>query len=77
MIEFAIDIVYIFEISLNFLKKTRAHKDLNNIARNYLLGYFTFDVMSTIPSVIFGEIGTIYFLKVFRMVHIDRLTEPL
>lgn len=76
MIELGIDIVYTIEIVLNFLKKTMAHKDLNTISRNYLLGYFAFDTISTIPMMMLKERGEFYFLKTFRMVHIDRLTLP-
>ena len=49
MIEFTIDVIYTLEILLNFLKKSRANKDLKSIARNYLLEYFAFDALSTIP----------------------------
>lgn len=76
MIEFVIDVVYILEIGLNFLKKTRAHKELNTISKNYLLGYFIFDALSTIPMLLLKEPGEFYILKLFRMVHIDRLTVP-
>jgi hypothetical protein len=31
-IELVIDIIYVIEISFNFVKKTRAHKDINSIA---------------------------------------------
>ena len=32
MIDFTIDVIYTVEIVLNFLKKSRAHKDLKSIA---------------------------------------------
>lgn len=78
MIEFTIDVIYLLEIFLNFLKKTRAHKDLRSIARNYMLSYFGFDAISTIPHLLLKDfyVGKYYFLKMFRMVHIDRLTAP-
>jgi len=51
-IEMVIDIIYLVEIILNMLKKTRAHKDIESIAWNYLMGYFVFDVAGTIPELI-------------------------
>lgn len=75
-IELVIDVIYFIEICFNFLKKTPTHKDLKTISKNYLLGYFTFDAVSTIPLLIIKESGYHYYLKVFRMIHIDRLTVP-
>jgi hypothetical protein len=49
-IEMAIDIIFFIEILLNFVKKTRAHKELTSIGYNYLTGYFIFDVVSTLPE---------------------------
>lgn len=78
MIEFTIDVIYTLEILLNFLKKTRANKDLKSIGMNYMLGYFAFDAISTIPHFFLKDklVGKYYILKLFRMVHIDRLTVP-
>ncbi len=49
-IELAIDIIYMIEILLNFVKKTRAHKELKSISYNYITGYFIFDFLGTIPG---------------------------
>jgi hypothetical protein len=49
-IELAIDIIYMIEILLNFVKKTRAHKELKSISYNYITGYFIFDVVATVPG---------------------------
>ena len=78
-IELAIDIIYIFEIILNFVKKTRAHKELKNIAYNYVTGYFLFDVVATVPGLFYQYKFTLnyYVLKLLRIVHVQRLTEPL
>ena len=62
---------------LNFVKKTRAHKELPQIAYNYLSFYFIFDVIATVPGLFTSEGLEWYFLKVFRMIHVDRLTQPL
>jgi len=53
-IELAIDIIYLIEICLNFVKRTRAHKELSTIGYNYLTGYFVFDVISTLPELFMG-----------------------
>jgi len=78
-IELAIDIIYMVEIILNFVKKTRALKDLKTIASNYVTGYFMFDVVATVPGLFYQYRFTLdyYFLKIFRIVHVQRLTEPL
>ena len=55
-IELIIDIIYFIEIILNMLKKTRAHKEIEAIAWNYLTGYFIFDAIGTIPCLVMGEI---------------------
>ena len=66
-IETAIDIIYLFEIILNFVKKTRAHKDLQTIAWAYITGTFFFDVIGTVPELIFlREELDFYWLKLFR-----------
>ena len=54
-IEMAIDIIMFIDILLNFVKKTRAHKELKTIGINYLSGYFVFDVIATIPELFMGE----------------------
>ena len=65
------------EIILNFVKKTTAHKDLSTIGYNYVTGFFAFDVVATIPELILGETMDYYFLKLFRLVHFPKLTQPL
>mmetsp|Transcript_393 Transcript_393/g.765 ORF Transcript_393/g.765 Transcript_393/m.765 type:complete len:733 (-) Transcript_393:49-2247(-) len=77
-IELTIDIIYLIEIIFNFVKKTRAHKELPNIASSYVSGYFFFDLIATVPELVFfGEGIRFYKLKLFRLVHVMRLTEPL
>jgi hypothetical protein len=76
-IELAIDIIYFIEICLNFVKRTRAHKELSTIGYNYLTGFFIFDVISTLPELFMGEIFDYYYLKIFRIIHFTKLTLPL
>lgn len=77
-IERVLDIIFLIEILLNFLKRTMANKDLRTIATNYVFGTFIFDVIATVPNLIFLDEGLPYFyLKLFRLVHFFRITEPL
>jgi hypothetical protein len=69
-IELAIDIIQTIEIFLNFIKYS--------ISSSYLQGYFVFDFIGTIPCLLFyNEQWPYYWLKVFRFIHIFRLTIPL
>jgi len=71
-IELAIDIIYTVEIFLNFVKKTRAHKDLKSISYNYVTGYFVFDVVATVPGIFYNHKPVLphYYLKILRIVHV-------
>jgi hypothetical protein len=62
---------------LNFVKKTRSLTDITHIFQNYLGGYFIFDVIATVPELVMGESREYYGLKLFRLVHLYKLTEPL
>ena len=75
-IELAIDIIYFIEILLNFVKKTRAHKELSTISRNYITGHFFFDAAATLPGLFVGEQIRYYRLKLFRLVHVGRVVLP-
>lgn len=75
-IEMVIDIIFIIEICLNFVKRTRAYKDLKHIAIHYITGLFVFDVVSTIP-IIFNQDIKFYWFKLFRLVHFFRFTKPI
>lgn len=77
-IEIAIDIIMLIEICLNFIKYTRAHKDFKSISKAYLEGCFIFDFLATVPCLFFfNEEFPAYWLKVFRFIHLFRLTIPL
>jgi hypothetical protein len=77
-IELAIDIFFTIEICFCFIKATLTHDEFKKIAHNYLTGYFLFDVVATLPNLLFLNEGRqFYWLKVFRFVHIYRLHSPL
>ena len=76
--EYFIDIVYFIEIIFNFVKKTRAHTDVQTIAVSYMSGFFVFDVIGTIPVLVMQQSFKYYWLKLFRcLVHVMRLSIPL
>ena len=75
-IELAIDIIYLVEILLCFVKRTIARRDLANIIPHYLKTYFFFDVIATVPNIFLGEGREWYFLKLFRFVHVYRIHKP-
>jgi hypothetical protein len=62
---------------LNFVKRTRAHKELSTIGYNYLTGFFIFDVVATLPELFLQERMDYYILKLFRIIHFTKLTQPL
>ena len=72
-IDLIFDIIFFIEIILNFVKRSRAHRELKQIANNYLLGYFLFDVVGTLPCLFMNESIHFYYLKLFRIVHVTRL----
>ena len=76
-IEMSFDIIFLIEIILNFFKRSRTEPTLQQIAYNYLLGYFFFDLIATVPCLFMGEPGSYYILKLLRMVHVLRITQPL
>lgn len=77
-IELAIDIIYSIEILFCFVKRTLSRRDIQTISINYLRSYFVFDVIATLPNMIFFNEGrTFYWLKFFRFVHVYRLPIPL
>jgi CRP-like cAMP-binding protein len=59
---------------LNFVKRTRAHKELSTIGYNYLTGFFIFDVIATLPELFLQERMDYYVLKLFRIIHFTKLT---
>ena len=76
-IELIIDIMWIVEILMNFVKKTRLEKTIQEIAMKYLQGFFLIDVLATFPPLISNEYIRLHIFKLIRISHLDRLTEPL
>ena len=75
--EFIVNVFYFIDILLNFVKRSHEHRRLEEIAGNYLFKYFLFDVISTMPDLFNNESKQFYWLKIFRIVHLGRLCDPL
>lgn len=57
-IETVIDIIYVIEILLCFVKKTRAFREFSTIAYHYVSpfsGTFVFDFIGTVPCLFMKE----------------------
>lgn len=53
--EYLIDVVFLISILMKFFTKTKFHRNLKDIAKNYLFTYFIFDFLSTIPPLFFAD----------------------
>ena len=77
-IEILVDIIWLFEIIFNFVKRTKINTDVHSIAIKYVFnGSFIFDFVATIPTLFSGEAQSVYYLKIFRILHVQRLNEPV
>jgi hypothetical protein len=54
-IELTIDIIYTIEILFCFVKRTMSKRDITSIATSYLKTYFVFDIIATLPNLLFFE----------------------
>jgi len=75
--EYVIDIIYCMEIALNFFKWSNAYNDIQKIAIKYIKGYFFIDVIATFSGLYWKQHIDYYWLKMFRLFHLYRLTQPL
>lgn len=76
--EFIVDIIWMVNIALMFVKRTRGNKNLKSIITSYITGSFLFDIVGTLPCFLTGENYRYYWLKLFRcIVHMFWLTQPL
>jgi hypothetical protein len=73
-----VDIIWLFEIIANFVKRTSINIDVKMISRSYVInGPFIFDFLATIPPLFTGEVFSTYYFKIFRIVHLEMLNEPI
>ena len=77
ILEWIVDISWSVEICMNFIVATKEHRDFKSVALNYITGYFIFDVVATIPPMVYLEKNnTVNFLKMIRPVHISEAFKP-
>ena len=76
---FICDVIMTVDVVFNFLKadSNSAFKDLKSISENYLSGYFIFDFLACVPTVILPRNFGIFWLHMFRIVHMGDLTDPI
>ena len=55
ILEWIVDISWSIEICMGFIVADKNNRTFFKIAKSYLLGYFIFDVVATIPPMIFME----------------------
>lgn len=76
-IELIIDIFMLLDIVMSFFKQTQTERELEVIAKHYLKGFFAFDFIGTVPELIMKEQAEYYFLKLARLIHIQKVTVML
>lgn len=71
------DISWSIEILLNFIVASPNNRTFKAIANSYLRGFFIFDVLATIPPMIYLQKNrNINLLKFLRFVHIGEMFTP-
>ena len=71
------DISWCLEIILSFIVASPTHRTFKDISANYIKGFFIFDVLATIPPMIFLQKNrTVNLLKFLRIVHIGEMFSP-
>ena len=62
---------------MSFFKADHIHRDVKSIANNYLTGYFIFDFLACVPTLVLPNRFSIYWLHMIRIVHLTHLTDPI
>ena len=76
-LEWIVDISWSIEICMNFIVADKQNRTFKDVAKNYLYGFFIFDVIATIPPMIFMEKNNkANVLKMLRLVHITDVFSP-
>ena len=76
-VELVMDIIMAIDVFFNFLKADRINRDLKSIAEHYITGYFIFDLVSCVPTIVSQRKFSIYWLHMFRIVHLTDITDPI
>jgi len=71
--ETIIDVICMIDIFLTFftafLKDSKWESYLPSIFLNYIGGFFFFDIVATLPTLLYGQDSHFYWLKLIRFVH--------
>lgn len=71
--ETIVDAICMIDICLTFftafVKDSKWEYHLPAIFINYISGFFFFDIMATLPTLIYGQDSSFYWLKLIRFVH--------
>jgi hypothetical protein len=79
--EMVIDVIFMADIITKFF--TAYYYDVKlvthpfKIAKRYILSFFLFDIISTLPTLFTFQMESIYFLKMFRFVRLAHIISPL
>jgi|TARA_B110001450_G_C17639442_1_gene488723 hypothetical protein len=60
-----------------FIKDAKWEHHLPAIFINYMSGFFCFDILSTLPTLIYGQDSAFYWLKLIRFVHAGNVYESI
>ena len=68
-----IDLFFSLDIILTFFKQRDDSANLKENAFKYMSSFFIFDCAAVLPSLITGQDYSVYFMKMVRFVHFNRL----
>jgi len=76
-LEWLVDISWSVEIILNFFTMDDKARTFKECAKGYLMSYFVFDFLATIPSMItLQHNDAVTLLKMLRFVHVLEIFRP-
>ena len=77
ILEWIVDISWSVEIIMNFIVADASNRTFKAVAKSYLLGFFIFDIIATVPPMIYLELNTTAnFFHMLRVVHIKEAFLP-
>jgi hypothetical protein len=71
------DVFFLADIILTFFKKKEGKNTIRLISYDYIFGALVFDLVACLPSLITLEQFLVYYLKLFRFVHWNRLFKQI
>lgn len=79
--ETIIDVIFVGDIIVKFF--TAYYHDVKlvthplRIAKRYIISFFLFDIIATLPTMLSYQNESVYFLKMFRFVRLAHIISPL